>query len=242
MNGDRAQIWAAIDLHLGRAVTLVRGELEQATTWEGDPREIAKRWATEGADGLHIVDLDAVFDIGSNLSVIKDIIAQSRIPVQLGGGIRSEEVAESRLRLGVSRVILGTLAFREPGTLSRLLRRYGPDRILVAADYRDGLLVTKGWRESEGLPLVEAIKRFEEAGAATALVTSVGNDGTASGPDLETLGLVCASTRLKVLGSGGIRDIRDIEGMRRAGAAGAVLGRALYEGTISLEECVRRVH
>jgi phosphoribosylformimino-5-aminoimidazole carboxamide ribotide isomerase len=234
------EIWAAIDLHRGRAVTLVRGEMERATTWDGDPRETAKRWASEGADGLHIVDLDAVFDTGSNLSVVRDIVAQSRVPVELGGGIRSEEDARSRLGMGVSRVILGTLAYREPETLSRLLCEYGPDRIVVAADYRDGILVTKGWRESEGVRLIDALRRFEAAGAATALVTSVGNDGTGSGPDIETLRSVCASTRLRILGSGGVRDVRDLEAMRRAGAAGAVLGRALYQGTISLEGWRRR--
>jgi phosphoribosylformimino-5-aminoimidazole carboxamide ribotide isomerase len=242
MKEEDMQIWAAIDLHLGRAVTLVRGDLKQATTWNGDPRGTAKRWTREGADGLHIVDLDAVFDSGSNLPVIEDIVVESKIPVQLGGGIRSEEDAESRLALGVSRVILGTLAYRDPGTLSRLLRKYGPDRIVVAADYRDGLLVTKGWRENEGVPLVDAIKRFEQAGAGTVLVTSVGNDGTASGPDLETLRRVCFSTKLKIIGSGGIRDVRDLEEMQLAGAPGAILGRALYEGTVSLEGCRGRVH
>lgn len=156
------KIWAAIDLHLGRAVTLVQGEMKHATTWKDDPRDAAKRWASEGADGLHIIDLDAVFDNGSNLDVVRDIVRQSEIPVQLGGGIRSEADAESRLKMGASRLILGTLASREPGTLSRLLSTYGPERIMVAADYKDGVLVTKGWRESEGVPIVEAVRRFQD--------------------------------------------------------------------------------
>jgi phosphoribosylformimino-5-aminoimidazole carboxamide ribotide isomerase len=235
------EIWAAIDLHLGRAVTLVQGEIDRATTWKDDPRDTARRWASEGADGLHIIDLDAVFDSGSNLPVIKDIVAQSKIPVQLGGGVRSEEDAKVRLEMGVSRVILGTLAYREPSILSRLLGNYGKEKIMVAADYRDGLLVTKGWRENEGVPIMDAIKRFEEAGVGTVLVTSVGNDGMAGGPDLETLERICASTKLKVLGSGGIRNARDVEEMGSVGAHGVVLGRALYQGTIKLAEFRRAV-
>ncbi len=233
------EIWAAIDLHLGRAVTLAQGEMRRATTWNDDPRETAKRWASEGADGLHIIDLDAVFDSGSNLAVIRDIVAQSEIPVQLGGGIRSEEDAKNRLELGARRIILGTIAHREPGILSRLLGRYGRERIVVAADYRDGMLVTNGWRENEGVPIMDAVKRFEGAGVGTALVTSVGNDGMADGPDLETLGRICASTSLEILGSGGIRNVGDVEEMGRAGAYGVILGRALYQGTIKLAECRR---
>ena len=235
------EIWAAIDLHLGRVVTLAQGEIGRATTWKADPRDTARRWASEGADGLHIIDLDAVFDSGSNLTIIKDIVAQSKIPVQLGGGIRNEEDAKNRLELGVSRVILGTLAHREPSILSRLLGNYGKERIVVAADYRDGMLVTNGWRENEGVPIMDAIKRFEGAGVDTALVTSVGNDGMAGGPDLGTLERICASTKLKILGSGGVRNARDIEEMGRVGAHGVVLGRALYQGTIKLSEGRRTV-
>jgi len=236
------EIWAAIDLHLGRVVTLVGGQMEKAITWRDDPRETARRWTREGADGLHIIDLDAVFENGSNLDVIKDIVRRSEVPVQLGGGIRSEALAESRLKMGANRVILGTLAYREPETLSRLLATYGPERIIVAADYKDGLLVTKGWRESEGVRIADAIKHFENAGVGAALVTSVENDGMAHGPDLETLERVCASTTIKILGSGGIRDVRDVQGLLRAGAHGVILGRALYQGTIRLNECRRMMH
>ena len=233
------EIWAAIDLHSGRVVTLMRGDMERATTWKGDPKDAARRWASEGAHGLHIIDLDAVFSSGSNLDVARDIIRHSEIPVQIGGGIRSEADAESRLRMGASRVILGTLAYREPETLSRLLRTYGPERIAVAADYKDGSVVTKGWKQSEGVTLAEAISRLERAGVDTALVTSVGNDGIGAGPDLETVRRICPSTKMKILCSGGIRNVSDIEELARAGAHGAVLGRALYEGTIRLADCRR---
>jgi phosphoribosylformimino-5-aminoimidazole carboxamide ribotide isomerase len=233
------EIWAAIDLHSGRAVTLVHGDMKRAITWKDDPRDAAKRWAREGADGLHIIDLDAVFDSGSNIDVVGEIVRQSEIPVQIGGGIRSQADAESRLKMGASRVILGTLAYREPETLSRLLDTYGPERIMVAADYREGKLVTKGWRWRERVSLMEVIRRFERAGVDTALVTSVENDGTAGGPDLETIRRVCPSTTLKILCSGGIRNVSDIEELRRAGARGAVLGRALYQGTIRLADCRR---
>jgi len=229
------ELWAAIDLLSGSAVTLKQGKEEMRTTWEEGPLEVASRWESEGADGLHVVDLDAAFGKGSNSKTISRILERAKIPVEVGGGVRSREAAQSWLESGAARVILGTLAYKEPETLSALLAEKGPEKIVVASDYADGKVVTSGWTTSQGLSVLEATRRFEAAGVVNLLATAVGRDGMATGPDLETLRVVCAfSKRLKVLASGGIRSLHDLFEIQGRGAAGAVIGRALYDGSIEL--------
>ncbi len=229
------ELWAAIDLLSGSVVTLKQGKEEMKTTWEDGAVEVAARWEQEGADGLHIIDLDAAFGKGSNGKTISKIIERAKIPVEVGGGVRSRAAAESWLGSGAARVILGTLAYKEPETLSDLLRQRGPEKIVVASDYSDGKVVTSGWTSSQGVGVLEAARRFEEAGVVNLLTTAVGRDGMATGPDLETLRVLCAfSKKLRVLASGGIRNLHDLIEIERRGAAGAIMGRALYDGTIEL--------
>lgn len=231
------QLWAAIDLLSGSVVTLKQGKEEMKTTWEEGAVEIAARWETEGADGLHIIDLDAAFGKGSNGKTISKILERAKIPVEVGGGVRSRAAADSWLQSGAARVILGTLAYKEPETLSALLGEKGPEKIVVASDYSEGRIVTSGWTASQGMSVLEAARRFEEAGVVNLLATAVGRDGMATGPDLDTLRVVCAfSKKLKVLASGGIRSLHDLFEIERRGAAGAVIGRALYDGSIELGE------
>lgn len=231
------ELWAAIDLLSGSAVTLKQGKEEMKTTWEKEPVEIAARWEREGADGLHIIDLDAAFGKGSNSKMISKILERAKIPVEVGGGVRSRAAADSWLESGASRVILGTLAYEEPETLSALLSKEGPEKIVVASDYSDGKVVASGWTASQGVGVLEAARRFEAAGVVNLLATAVGRDGTATGPDLDTLTAICAfSKRLKVLASGGIRNLHDLFEIEGRGAAGAVIGRALYDGSIELAD------
>ncbi len=228
-------LWAAIDILGGSVVTLRKGLERARTTWPDEPTKFAARWEREGADGLHIIDLDAAFGKGSNTDAIKAILKSAKIPVQVGGGVRTGALAESWLQAGASRVILGTLAYAEPESLSELLRRAGAERVVVAADYAEGRVVTKGWTTSQGVGVVEAAKRLERMGVVNLLATAVGQDGTGEGPDLETTRMLCESTRMNVIASGGIRDVADLGELSRRGARGAVLGRALYEGTIDLK-------
>jgi phosphoribosylformimino-5-aminoimidazole carboxamide ribotide isomerase len=229
------QLWAAIDLLSGSVVTLKQGKEEMKTEWEEGAVDFAARWEAEGADGLHIIDLDAAFGKGSNSKTISKIIERAKIPVEVGGGVRSRAAAEKWLESGATRVILGTLAYKEPETLSELLRQRGPEKIVVASDYADGKVVANGWTASQGIGILEAARKFEAAGVVNLLATAVGRDGMATGPDLETLRVLCAfSKNLKVLASGGIRSLHDLIVIESRGAAGAVIGRALYDGSVEL--------
>jgi phosphoribosylformimino-5-aminoimidazole carboxamide ribotide isomerase len=231
------ELWAAIDLLSGSAVTLKQGKEEMKTTWEEGALELAERWEKEGADGLHIIDLDAAFGKGSNGRTIEKILERAKVPVEVGGGVRTREAAEAWLESGASRVILGTLAYKEPETLAALLGEKGPEKIVVASDYKDGRVVSSGWTASQGVGVVEAARRLEAAGVVNLLATAVGRDGMATGPDLDTLRVVCSfSRKLKVLASGGIRNLHDLYEIQRRGATGAVIGRALYEGSVELAD------
>lgn len=230
------ELWAAIDLLSGSVVTLKQGKEEMKTSWGENASEVATRWEREGADGLHIIDLDAAFGKGSNRETILGIVSRAKIPVEVGGGVRSRAALDSWLEAGAERVIVGTLAYKEPETLSALLRKHGAEKIVVASDYLDGKVVTSGWTKSQGVSVLEAAKRFEAAGVVNLLATAVGQDGMATGPDLKTLKALCAGKRLKVIASGGIRNADDLREIERRGAAGAVIGRALYDGGVRLGE------
>jgi phosphoribosylformimino-5-aminoimidazole carboxamide ribotide isomerase len=260
------ELWAAIDLLGGSVVTLRQGREDQRTSWKQGAVELAARWESEGADGLHIIDLDAAFGKsgGSNQGTILSIVERAGIPVQVGGGVRSQLRAEELLRSGAFRVILGTIAYAEPAVLAGLLHAFGPERIVVAADYSpQGIVMTKGWTSSQGFSVFEAAEMMESKGVLNLLVTAVGQDGMASGPDIRTVKELCAlqdregkknkSSRtsqirargggggrggegIKILASGGIRDVADLEDLAEAGATGAIIGRALYDGGVKLAE------
>ena len=207
--------------------------------WTDDPVGVAYRWGREGASGLHVIDLDGALETGSNRTAIESIIRQAKLPVQVGGGVRSQADVARWLELGANRVVVGTLAYNDRQMLDELLTRYGPERIVVAIDYRNGIIVTKGWTKQEGLKVLEAVKRLEAAGVRTVLATAVEFDGTAAGPDLPTLQGIRASTKMKMLASGGVRTILDVQELKRIGVDGVIIGRALYEGTIHLNEIDR---
>ena len=209
--------------------------------WSDDPLAIAKRWESEGAYGLHVVDLDGAFSEGSNRKMIESISRNSRIPVQVGGGIRTIAQAKELLELGVARVILGTLVYSEASVLDNALHALGAERIVVAADYRNGVIVTKGWTTQSSLNVVEALSALEASGVKTILATAVEFDGSALGPDIDTLRKIRASSRMKILASGGIRNLEDIRELQRIGMDGAIVGRALYEGTFRLGNVPQRV-
>ncbi len=230
------EVWAAIDLLGGRAVTLVQGDASRRTVWKEEPLDLAARWEAEGATGLHIIDLDGAFESGSNEEIVARIVKRSKTRVQVGGGVRNKAKAERLLDKGADRVVLGTLAYRDAAALEALLRKHGSEKIVVAADYKNGKVVRGGWRKYEGVSVVDAVRRFEGLGVRDILATAVGLDGMGEGPDTATIRKICASTRMRVLASGGIRSRRDVDALRGAGAHGVVLGRALYESTITLRE------
>ena len=234
MNG--LEIWAAIDLHQGRVVSLREGNPELSTVWSDDPIIIAKRFEREGASGLHVIDLDGALKTGSNSSIAESIIHNAKIPIEIGGGVRSRVDVDRWMKLGVDRVVLGTLAYNDPSTLNQVISEYGRERIVVATDYKNGKIVTKGWTKQEDLTVIEAIKRLQDSQIRTVLATAVEFDGRAQGPDLTTLRDIRASTDVQILASGGVRTIDDVQELKRVGVEGVVIGRALYEGTLELPE------
>lgn len=232
------ELWAAIDLLSGSVVTLRQGKEAMKTSWGGSAADVAARWERDGADGLHIIDLDAAFGKGSNRETILAILKRAKVPVQVGGGVRSLKAAESWLSSGATRVIVGTLAYKEPESLASLLGRHGPERVVVAADYAaDGMVLTKGWTAQQEIGVLEAAERLQAAGVVNLLATAVGQDGTAKGPDFATTKALCArNKKLRVIASGGIRSVDDLTELASDGAAGAVLGRALYDGSVRLAQ------
>ncbi len=227
----------AIDLRGGRCVRLFRGDVAAETVYEGDPVEVAERFQAEGARRLHVVDLDAARGEGSNRAIVREICRAVQIPVQLGGGIRTLDALWAALEDGAARAILGTAAALNPGFVAEAVEHVG-DRVLVAVDVRDGRVATHGWREL-GPRVEEAIPALAAAGAPRFLVTSIQRDGTMDGPDLALYERVLQLTDRPVLASGGVRVAEDVRALRDLGLEGVVVGKALYAGTLRLEEVVR---
>ena len=227
----------AIDLRAGRAVQLLRGDPNEETAYDDDPVEVAVRFQEEGARRLHVIDLDAALDEGSNRDTIRDICRSVVCPVQVGGGVRTLEDVASVLEIGAGRAILGTSAALDPGFVARAVEEFA-ERVLVAVDVRGGHAMVKGWRE-EGPPVEEVIPVLNDAGTPRYLVTAIARDGTLEGPDLRLYRHVLGLTDRPVIASGGVRSADDIWALRDAGCEAAVTGKALYEKTLKLSQVTR---
>ncbi|HET7236087.1 MAG TPA: 1-(5-phosphoribosyl)-5-[(5-phosphoribosylamino)methylideneamino]imidazole-4-carboxamide isomerase [Actinomycetota bacterium] len=227
----------AIDLRGGRVVRLFRGDFRHQTSYEDDPVEVARRFEAEGARRLHVVDLDAAADEGSNRDVVREICRTVAIPVQLGGGIRTLDALERALEDGAARAILGTAAALDAGFVAEAVERAG-DRAVVGVDVRDGHVMTHAWRE-EGPRLEDAIAALTGAGATRFIVTSIARDGTMDGPDLPLYERVVQLTDVPVIASGGVRVAEDVWALRDLGLEACVVGKAMYSGTLRLREVVR---
>ena len=232
----------AIDLMEGNVVRLHQGESNSMKQYDSlsSPVDIARRWVEEGAELLHIIDLDAAFGRGDNMGVIREISSELGTPIQLGGGIRSEEKARDLLDTGIYRVIIGSMAVRNPEAVYRLLDEYDDNSVSVALDHRNGLLAIDGWRENTGTNLVDAITSFIEKGVKVFLVTSVEKDGTLKGPDVENLGLITKKDAT-IIAAGGVGSLADLQKLKNTGVSAAVIGKALYEGCFTLREAIESV-
>ena len=229
------KIIPAVDLMNGQVVRLYKGDPKQKTVYSDNPVEIAKKWESNGADMLHIVDLDATLGIGSNLSIIKKILKEISIPVEVAGGLRDESLILDVVKIS-SRVVIGTLAFKDKELLKKLLLSLGPEKIVISVDHIDGEIVIHGWQDRTGIKLIKSIKEFLEMGFTEFLLTNVSRDGTLEGPDLEFLEQACQLDNTNVIASGGISNIADIKDVKEKNAFGVILGKALYENKISIEE------
>lgn len=225
------KVIAAVDIMGGSVVRLVKGDPANKTVYSSDPVETAKKWEAAGADMLHIVDLDAAFASGSNAELTARIAGAVRIPVQVAGGIRSPEKAEEMLAKA-SRVVLGTMAYSDPEAV-RKLAKTNPGRIVISIDQAGGKVMMKGWKESTGTKVADAISQFASMGVDEFLLTSIERDGTLQGPDVRTLAEAAISAR--IIASGGIASVQDIVKVRSAGCSSVILGKAMYDGRVSIE-------
>jgi len=229
------KIIPAIDLMNGQVVRLYKGDPKQKTVYSDNPVEIAKKWEANGADMLHIVDLDATLGRGSNLLIIKKILDEISTPVEVAGGLRDESLILDVAKIS-NRVVIGTLAFKDKELLKKLLLSLGSEKIVISVDHKDGEIVTHGWQERTGIKLIDSIKEFLEMGFTEFLLTNVNRDGTLEGPDLEFLGQACRLDNANVIASGGISNVDDIKDVKEKNAFGVILGKALYENKISVED------
>lgn len=237
------QLIPAIDLMNGKIVRLSRGDQKTAKVYDqfGGPLETAKMWRDEGAGKLHIIDLDAAFGTGNNHGVIVEIAKNIELPIQVGGGIRSFEIAEKLFATGISQVILGALAFSDPSARGKIQKRFGADAVIVALDNKDGLIMVEGWKTATALRVKEALEKFTALGVTTFLITSIVKDGMLSGPDLETLREACKFPNAKIIAAGGIGSLNDLISLKRVGVEGAVIGKALYECRFTLKEAIKKI-
>lgn len=232
-------LYPAIDLMGGKVVRLEQGRADRKKVYSDDPAAVAERWEGEGAEWLHVVDLDAAF-MGEpvNLPVVEAIVERVSIPVQLGGGIRSLAAAERALAAGVTRVILGSRACEEPAFAGEAVRALGRERVVVGIDARDGKVSTRGWTETSTVEALELARRMEDEGVGTLVYTDISTDGMLLGPNVDAMAEMTAAVGLEVIASGGVSCAEDI---RRLAAVprlhGAILGKALYEGRVGIAEC-----
>ena len=232
------KIIPAIDLMEGKVVRLYRGDPKKKTIYSENPLEIAKKWESAGADMLHLVDLDATLGSGSNFELLKDIAESVKIPVEVAGGFRNEKIVEEALGFA-QRVVIGTLAFKDKTVLDKLLKKYGNEKLVISVDHKDGLIVVNGWQQTTDVALIDAVNDFIKMGFSEYLSTSIVRDGTLDGPDLESLKMVNEIKNVNLIVSGGISNIEDIVKVKELDPFGVILGKALYENQVTIEEAKR---
>ncbi|TLM67342.1 MAG: 1-(5-phosphoribosyl)-5-[(5-phosphoribosylamino)methylideneamino]imidazole-4-carboxamide isomerase [Deltaproteobacteria bacterium] len=232
----------AIDLKDGKCVRLEQGLMERDTVYSDDPAATARRWQEEGGELLHIVDLDGAFaGVPKNRAAIEAIVKAIAIPAQLGGGIRDLATIEAYLALGLSRVIIGTAAQRNPGLVAEACKRF-PGRIVVGIDAKNGMVAVQGWAEVTDITAVDLARKFENDGVAAIIYTDIARDGMMQGPNLEATRALAEAVGIPVIASGGVSSLKDIENLvaiEKYGVAGVITGKAIYSGSLNLREAVR---
>lgn len=234
------RIYPAIDIKNGKCVRLRQGNFDDMTVYNDNPVEVAKEWIKNGASYIHLVDLDGAREgSGVNSDIIKEIANLSDVPVQTGGGIRTIEDIENKLALGVRRVILGTVAVKNPEIVKEAVEKFG-DAIAVGIDAKNGMVAVSGWEEVSEVSAVDLCVKMRDYGVKTIIYTDISKDGMMSGPNIEATKEIVDATGIDIIASGGVSGMNDLENVDKINAHGAIIGKALYTGAINLKEAVDR--
>jgi phosphoribosylformimino-5-aminoimidazole carboxamide ribotide isomerase len=232
----------AVDIKGGRCVRLLEGRAEAETVFSDHPAEMARKWVEAGAERLHVVDLDGAFEKGPrNRRVIEEIVRTCPVPIQLGGGIRDMDTIENYLALGVTQVILGTAALKDPDLVRLACRRF-PGRIMVSLDARDNRLAVEGWTETTDVDPVDWVRPYPDWGVQAVIFTDISRDGTQKGPSVASTRRLARAAGLPVIAAGGIATLEDIQNLcplAADGLAGMITGKAIYSGSLNLSEALR---
>jgi len=232
----------AIDILEGQVVRLVKGELQNKIVYSDNPIEIAEKLETQGADIIHVVDLDATLTTGwnnnqNNTEIILKIIDSIKIPVQVAGGIRSIDAINKMFEKKAEKIVIGTLAYKNPQVLQQLSKDK-VEKIVISIDQNKGIVMINGWRQPSGFRVIEAIKFFMAKGIKEFLLTTVDRDGTFNGPDLDTLSYASNVNGAKIIASGGISSIEDIIRVKNIGCSAVILGKSIYDGKIDVKKAM----
>jgi phosphoribosylformimino-5-aminoimidazole carboxamide ribotide isomerase len=232
------QIWPAIDLLGGKCVRLEQGDYARETVFSDDPTAVARQFQRDGAQHLHLVDLDgARAGRPVNLDAVRGILAAVDMECELGGGVRDDATIDALLDLGLSRLVIGTSALKRPDWFRAACERC-PGRLALGVDARNGLAATEGWLETSSVAAVDLVEQFAGAPLAAVIYTDIATDGMLAGPNVEAMRLMQAATSSPVIASGGVTTAADVAELAEAGLAGAIVGRALYAGTLTLREAL----
>jgi phosphoribosylformimino-5-aminoimidazole carboxamide ribotide isomerase len=228
-------VYPAIDLRRGQVVRLIQGDPQQQTAYANNPLDVARRWEAAGAQWVHVVNLDGALDEGGQENrVALGEIAGSGLHVQFGGGLRDFASLQEAFDVGVSRVVIGTAAVEQPELVVQAVQTWGSERVAVAIDTRQGTVRTHGWQQEGELGALQLAQRCAGLGVQWLIYTEISRDGMGTGLDVATARQIAAATGLQVIASGGVGQLEDVHRARRAGLAGVIVGRALYDGRISL--------
>ncbi|WP_455716648.1 1-(5-phosphoribosyl)-5-[(5-phosphoribosylamino)methylideneamino]imidazole-4-carboxamide isomerase [Anaerosporobacter sp.] len=234
------QLYPAIDIRNGQCVRLRQGLFHDQLIYSNSPVKVAKQWENQGATFIHLVDLDgALHGHGVNEDVIKEITSAVSIPVQVGGGIRTIKDIENKIHLGVNRVIIGTKAVENPAFIKEAINMFGADRIVIGIDAKNGMVAIEGWEKVSNYNAVTLALNMKDLGVKTIVYTDIAKDGMLQGPNVECTKEMVDVTGLDIIASGGVSSLKDLESVNQVHVHGAIIGKALYENRIDLDEAIR---
>lgn len=235
------KLYPAIDIKNGQCVRLCQGVFSDVNVYAEKPYTVAKEFEAAGASFLHIVDLDgALLGHTANAAAISEIVANVSIRTEIGGGIRTLEDIEQKLKLGLNRVIIGTRAVKEPQFIKEAVERFGAERIVIGIDAKDGMVAVEGWEKVSDQRAVSFALEMKKLGATTVIYTDIARDGMLSGPNFECTKEMICKTGMEIIASGGVSSMEDLVRLEEIGAAGAIIGKAIYEKKVNLAEAVAR--